>query len=79
MVRAPRQIGIAVVLTLLEVGKDVPVTPARITERFPLVVIQAVASGVDHRVEDGGAPQDFAAGPVAAVAVHRQAVGGVAS
>lgn len=69
----PGQVGIPLVLRLAEVGQDLLVGPAGITELGPLVEVPLVAPDVEHRVEDRAAAQDLAAGPAAALVLHRLA------
>ena len=66
------QIGVPVVLRLLEVVEHVLVAPARVAEVAPLVVVAAVAADVEHVVEDGGAAEDATPGPVAPPALVPQ-------
>ena len=58
------QVGVPVVLGLLEVVEHVLVAPARVAGGLPVVVVPPVAAHVEHVVEDGGAAQHLAAGPV---------------
>ena len=58
------QVGVPVVLRLLEVVEHVLVAPARVAGGLPVVVVAPVAAHVEHVVEDGGAAQHLAPGPV---------------
>ena len=56
-------------LRFLEIGKDVIETPALISEAGPVIVIEVIATDVNHGVHRTRAAQHFAARPVEAAIV----------
>lgn len=72
-----RQIGIALILRLAEIGQDLLVGPAGIAKLRPLIKVASIAANVKHRVENGAATDDLATCPAAAFVLHRLTGGGL--
>lgn len=61
-VLVPGEVGVPLVLALLEVLQDVVVAPAGVAEALPLVEVPPVASDVEHGVEDRAPADDLKRG-----------------
>src|SRR5436305_228605 len=59
-----------VVLGALEVGEDLVIAPALAPARGPLVVVQAVAPDIDHRVDRAAAAEHPPAREIQTAVVH---------
>ena len=61
-----------VALGFLEVGQNVGIAPARITELPPMIVVGRLAAHIDHGVDGTRAAEQPAARPIHAPALHRR-------
>src|SRR5579875_3305595 len=52
------------VLSLLEIGQDIGVSPARVAGVTPGIVVEAMPANIDHGVDRTGTAQNLAARPV---------------
>ncbi len=63
-------VELGIILRTLEVGQHVGVGPAGVAERRPLIVIAAMATDIDHRIDCGGTAEPLAARLIADPAVE---------
>lgn len=54
MIGRPGKVGVSVVFGFEEIWKNVFVGPSLVALGFPLVVVEFVASDVDHSVQNAG-------------------------
>lgn len=67
LVEFPVKVVEVSVLGFEEVGKDVVETPTVVTVICPFIVVQGVASGIEHLVDGGGTAEGSSSGDRALV------------
>ena len=64
------QIRIFIIFGFFKVIKNVFVAPARVSQRFPYVVIFFISSHVEHVIEHARTSENFSPGPITTIVGH---------
>lgn len=65
------QVGVPLIFWFTEVWQNVLITPSRVAQRFPLIIISSIATNIQHCIQNRRATNNFASGPAASMIFHR--------